>query len=458
MERFDLMVIGGGSAGLKAARTAAKLGARVALAEERETGGECYWAGCVPTKAMIRAAAVWSLIRRAPEFGICVEVKQADFADAMAYKDRAVYAVGGGGEPDAGLGRIGVRYYPKQASFLESHTIRVGREEIYAERVIIATGTVPAVPPIPGLAEVGYITNREAVHLTALPRSLVVLGAGPIGLEFAQTFHRFGAAVTVVEMAERILPNEDADICAMAESLLTKEGLTILTGASAVKVERGDRGEKRVMVKQREKTILLEAEEILVAVGRAAATGGLQLEAAGVEATPRAIHADSFLRTSQPHIWAAGDVNGGLLFTHVASYEGKIAALNAFSQQQQSARTKAVPRATYIDPEVASIGLTEAQAREAGIEADIYASSFENLDRAILHGEPRGLVKLVVERRSEQILGAHMIGPQADSLLAEIALAMQNRLPLSAIADTMHAYPTFPEAVEAAALAFPRPL
>lgn len=458
MERFDLVVIGGGSAGLKAARTAARMGARVALAEEREPGGECFWAGCVPTKAMIRAAGVWNLVRRAPEFGICVEIKQADFADAMAYKDRAVHAVGGGGDSDAGLARIGVRYYPERACFLEPHSIRVGGAEIYGERVIIATGTVPSVPPIPGLEEAGYITNRAAVHLTSLPRSLIVLGAGPIGLEFAQTFHRFGAAVTVVEMAERVLPNEDADISALAESLLAKEGLKILTGAKAVRVEKGGRGEKRVLVEQHGKTILLEAEEILVAAGRDAATRGLQLEVAGVEATRRAIRVDEYLRASQPHIWAAGDVNGGLLFTHVASYEGKMAALNAFRDDPQPANTKAVPRATYIDPEVASIGMTEVQVREAGIEADIYAFSLEDLDRAILHGEPHGLVKLVAERKTGQILGAHMIGPQADSLLAEIALAMQNRLPLSAIADTMHAYPTFPEAVEAAALAIPRAL
>lgn len=454
MESFDLVVIGGGSAGLKAARTAAKRGARVALAEERELGGECFWAGCVPTKAMVRAAGVWHLVRRAKEFGIHAEVTRADFAGAMAYKDRAVAQVGGDGEPDAGLSRIGVCYYPTHASFEEPHVLRIGDETIHADRIILATGTVPAVPPVPGLEEAGYITNREAVKLTSLPRSLIILGAGPIGLELAQVFRRFGAEVTVVEIAGQILPNEDADIAELVASYLRGEGICILLCASATEVRKTANG-KQVILHTDTDVETLEAEEILVATGRYVAVGGLNLEAAGVDYTRRAITVDRFLRTNRPHIWAAGDANGGYLFTHVASFEGELAAENAFGAAPKPADTRVVPRATFVDPEVASIGYTEAGALAAGLDIVTHSFSFAALDRAILHSEARGLVKLVVEARTGQIAGAHLVGPHASSILAEIALAMQHRLPVSAIAETMHAYPTFPEAVEAAALAPP---
>lgn len=454
MESFDLVVIGGGSAGLKAARTAAKRGARVALAEERELGGECFWAGCVPTKAMVRAAEVWHLVRRAKEFGIHVEVTRADFAEAMAYKDRAVAQVGGEGEPDAGLGRMGVRYYPKHASFEEPHILRIGDETVHADRVILANGTMPAVPPIPGLEGTGYLTNREAVSLTSLPRSLIVLGAGPIGLEFAQVFRRFGAEVTVVEIAGQILPNEDADIAELVAGYLRNEGIHIRLHASAMEV-RKTTGGKQVIIRTDTDVETLEVEEILVATGRYVAVEGLNLEAAGVDYTRRAITVDRFLRTNQPHIWAAGDANGGYLFTHVASFEGGLAAENAFGAAPKPADTYVVPRTTFVDPEVASIGYTEAGALAAGLDIVTHSFSFADLDRAILHGEARGLVKLVVEAHTGHIVGAHLVGPHASSILAEIALAMQHHLPVSAIAETMHAYPTFPEAVEAAALAPP---
>lgn len=454
MESFDLVVIGGGSAGLKAARTAAKRGARVALAEERELGGECFWAGCVPTKAMVRAAEVWHLVRRAKEFGIHVEVTRADFAEAMAYKDRAVAQVGGEGEPDAGLGRMGVRYYPKHASFEEPHILRIGDETVHADRVILANGTMPAVPPIPGLEGTGYLTNREAVSLTSLPRSLIVLGAGPIGLEFGQVFRRFGAEVTVVEIAGQILPNEDADIAELVAGYLRNEGIHIRLHASAMEV-RKTTGGKQVIIRTDTDVETLEVEEILVATGRYVAVEGLNLEAAGVDYTRRAITVDRFLRTNQPHIWAAGDANGGYLFTHVASFEGGLAAENAFGAAPKPADTYVVPRTTFVDPEVASIGYTEAGALAAGLDIVTHSFSFADLDRAILHGEARGLVKLVVEAHTGQIVGAHLVGPHASSILAEIALAMQHHLPVSAIAETMHAYPTFPEAVEAAALAPP---
>lgn len=456
-EQFDLVVIGGGSAGMKAARTAARIGKRVALAEERELGGECFWAGCVPTKALVRAAEVWHLVRHAEKYGIQAEIKRAEYADAMAYKERAVREVGGDGPADAGLSRLGIRYYPTRAFFQDEHTIQFGKEGkdvVRTEKVIIATGTIPFVPFVEGLEETGYITNREAVSLPELPRRLAILGGGPIGLEFAQVYRRFGAEVTVIELGPQILSNEDGQIAELATGFLREEGIRVLTGTKVACVRTSPEGKTLALVCG-DLNELLIVDEILVATGRAAAMGDLNLDAAGVQCTPRSIIVDSYLRTNRPHILVAGDASGGYLFTHVASYEGKLAAENAFSDHPTAYNPRVIPRATFIDPEVASIGCTESQAIEEGLKVATHHFSFSHLDRAILHGDPRGLVKLVVEEPSQQIVGGHIIGPSASSLISEIALAMQHHLPLSAIAETMHAYPSFPEAIEAAALSAP---
>jgi pyruvate/2-oxoglutarate dehydrogenase complex dihydrolipoamide dehydrogenase (E3) component len=454
VQEFDLVVIGGGSAGLKAARVAARAGHRVAVAEEVELGGECHWAGCVPTKAMIRAAEVWHLVGRAPEFGVHAEIRKADFSEAMAYKDRAVHIVGGEGPVDAGLSQLGVAYFHMHASFEGQHDVRIGNAVLQAKNIILATGTVPNVPPIPGLREAGFLTNREAVSLTMLPKRLLVLGAGAIGLEFAQAFRRFGAEVTVVERLGQILPNEDSEIAALSAQYLREEGIRILTDTLATQVVPCGPS-KRVTVSGPNGTEEIECDEILVATGRRAAVDNLNIEAAGLTLENGYLAVDSHLRTSVPHILAPGDVSGGSLFTHVASYEGRIAAHNAFSETPEATDYRVIPRCTFLDPEIASVGQTEAQAIAVGGRIAVYAFAFADLDRAILHGDMRGMVKIIAEAESGRILGGHIIGPYASSLLGEVAVAMRNDLPVSAIANTMHAYPTFPEAIEAAVLSAP---
>lgn len=456
MQTFDLVVIGGGSAGLKAARTAARMGKSVAVAEEKELGGECFWAGCVPTKAMVRAAQIWHQVRHSEPFGIHADICKADFAEAMAYKDRAAHCVGGDGPADGGLSRLGVAYFPTHAAFESSREIRVGKEVIRGEQILLATGTVPFVPPIPGLAEAGYLTNREIVHLETLPKHLVILGGGPIGLEFAQTFRRFGAEVTVVEWKPQILATEDEEIADLAAVYLREEGIRLLTDTVATGAGR-EGGRKFVRVQRRgqaEEEIF--CDEILAATGRSAAVGSLNIEAAGLALEGRYLPTDAYQRTAAPHIWATGDLTGGYLFTHVANYEGKIAALNICSETPQPLDERVVPRCTFLAPEVASLGLTEKQAREQEEPIAVHAFDFADLDRAILHNETRGLVKIIVNATSGRILGAHLIGHEASSLLGELAVCMKNDIPLAGIADTMHAYPSFPEAIEAAALSPPR--
>jgi pyruvate/2-oxoglutarate dehydrogenase complex dihydrolipoamide dehydrogenase (E3) component len=407
----------------------------------------------VPTKALVRAAQVWHLVREAHQFGIYAEVKRTDFGDAMRYKESVLKKVGGEGPSDAGLSRLGAAYYPHRAGFEDTHDVRVGTEVIRGRQIVVATGTVPAVPPIPGLAETGFITNREAVNLTSLPRRLVVLGAGPIGLEFAQVFRRFGSTVTVLERDRQILPREDAEVAQLAADFLGKEDIRILTSAQVEKVSRTESGSaKSVTVRHANTTEELICDEILVAAGREAAVEGLNIGAAGLDSDRRHILTDHYLRTNVPHIWAAGDITGGYLFTHVASYEGKLVAMNAFAEKPEPFDHRVVPRCTFIDPEVASIGVTEQEAQDGGRQVTTCTFQFANLDRAIIHNDARGVVKLVLDELDGQILGGHMIGPDASSIIAEIAICMRHHLPVSAIADTIHAYPSFPEAVEAAAL------
>ncbi|CCW34549.1 pyruvate/2-oxoglutarate dehydrogenase complex, dihydrolipoamide dehydrogenase component [Chthonomonas calidirosea] len=453
MESYDLVVIGGGSAGLKAARLAAQMGKHVAVAEARETGGECFWAGCVPTKALLRAAQVWKQVTQTAPYGIHVTVDRADFAEAMAYKARKMREVGGNGPPDAGLSKWGAAFFPEYASFEEPHKIRVGKKVIHAEQVLIATGTVPAIPPISGLKEAGFITNREAVMLTSLPKRLAVIGAGPIGLEFALLFRRFGAEVTVLERLPQVLPREDVEIAERVAASMQQEGIRLILSAHVECVERCN-GSKCLHLSSPSGVEKIACDEILVAAGRWPAVGELNLEAAGLAIERNALPVDAYLRTRVPSIWAAGDVTGSPLFTHVASYAGGVMVRNAFANANEPVDYSVTPRCTYIDPEVASVGLTEQEALAAGLKIRVSRYDYADLDRAVLSNAPEGLVKLIVEEASGRILGGHIFGEHASSVIAEIAVCMRNHLPIQAITQTMHAYPSFPEAIEAAAAQF----
>ena len=454
MEKFDLIVIGGGSAGLKAARTVAKAGKRVAVAEERELGGECFWAGCVPTKALIRAASVWHEASQTSKYGIDLKIEAQDYLRALEYKRKVIRQVSGTGPEDAGLSKLGASYFPTRASFVSPHEVKVGEQILWGEQILLSTGTVPAVPNVPGLLEAGFITNREAVDLPYLPKRLVILGGGPIGVEFAQIFSRFGSEVTLIEKNAHLLFREDSQIAKIAAECLRNEGIRVIEGemSELVTGSPGIDSDKTVYVRVLGEIISIPCDTILVATGRNAAVESLNLEAAGILHTGRRLKVNPYLRTEVPHIWAAGDISSRFLFTHVASYEGRIVSHNILSEQKIPVDYRVIPRCTYINPEVASIGLTEKEVQAEGTSYQTYTFPFADLDRAVLHGESRGIVKLIADSRDGQILGGHLIGHEASSLLGEIAICMQNRLPVSAISDTMHAYPSFPEAIEAAVL------
>jgi len=461
---YDLVVIGAGAAGSTAAGEAVGRGARVALVERWKVGGTCLNAGCDPTKTLVRSAEVLHLARTAGRFGIAVEGARADWP-AVNRRVAGVIETIRGGDGDRNVRASGIHLVKGDARFVSPHEIEVvvdggGVERLRAERVIVATGAAAWVPPITGLREAGFLTNVEAVALPALPRSLAIVGGGVVAVEFAQIFARFGVAVTVLAGRDRLLPREEADLTDVLRDVLEREGIRVETGIRVTGVESrdglkcltGERGE-------RPERITCNVESILLAAGRRPATAGLGLEAAGVEYGDTGILVDAELRTSAPHIWAVGDVvANGYAYTHVADYQARIAEHNALSgRPPRSADYRAVPWAVFTDPELARVGLTEAEARAAGRDVKTATVRVGDLARAIASDETDGLVKLVADRVTGHLLGGHVLAARGGEMLGEVALALRLRLPAAAIAETIHAYPTFSEAVFWAAYELAKP-
>ncbi len=434
----DLVIIGGGTAGLVAAAGAAALGARVALVERERLGGDCLWTGCVPSKALIAAARRRYLSGR------------GDWAEAAAWMRSARARVATHDDPER-FRAMGVDVVLSPARLAGSGRVEVADRVLRAPRIVIATGSLPTAPPIPGLEETGYLTHRTAFEQPALPPSIAVLGGGPIGLELAQTYARLGATVTVLELLPEVLPNEDPEAGRLIRERLAAEGVTVLTGFRAARVVR-DGAAKVVCGAQGER---VTADEILVATGRRPDTAGLDAERADVVLERGAVRVNARLETTAPGIWAAGDVTGGLQFTHVADYMARLVVRNALTPLKAAASYRIMPWVTYTDPEVARVGLTEAEATARGERVEVFRAEFADLDRAIVDGATAGFAKIVV-RRDGRILGATIVGRGAGELIMEIVLAMRFGVPLARLADVIHPYPTMSEIVRAAANAWYR--
>ncbi|MHB1132295.1 MAG: dihydrolipoyl dehydrogenase family protein [Chloroflexota bacterium] len=447
---YDVVVIGGGTAGLTAAKRLAGYGRRVALVERSRLGGECLWTGCIPAKAMITSANTYHLMQRAGEFGLPECSPPADWSRVVRAKDRVVARIALEDAPEA-MARRGVDVYTGTATFVASHRVLVGGQHLSARHFVIATGSRQAIPSfIPGLVEIGYITHVEAISLPVLPARLAVVGGGPVGVEFAQLFARLGAQVTLVERSEFILSQEDTEVSAFLQELLLAEGLDVRSATSA-KSARATAGGKALLMRTGELETEIEVDEILVATGRAPNIEGLNLVKAGVQVSKRGIEVDAYLRSSAPHIFACGDVAGGYQFSHIAEYQAGMVVHNILSPEHpRAAEYAVVPWATFTDPEVAHVGLTEAEAA-AGQAIQVERFSLAGLDRALILRQARGLVKVIAEAGTGRILGAHIVGPNASNLIHEYALAMRAGILLPEIADTIHAYPTLSEAVKAAA-------
>ena len=446
---YDLVAVGGGTAGLVSAAGAAYLGARPAIVEREALGGDCLWTGCVPSKALLASARLAHAMRHAGELGLRGAAPEHAFREVMERMRRARSRVAEHDDPER-FREMGVDVHLGAARFVDARTLEVeGVGRIRSPRIVVATGAAPTVPPIPGLEEAGYLTHVTAFDEDTLPASIVILGAGPIGLEFAQVYARLGAEVTVLEMEERILPAEDAHVSEALETILTGEGIRIETGTPAERVEV-EEGRKVVLGPGGRR---FEATELFVATGRRPVTEGLDLERAGVERDGAAVRVDEGLRTTASSVWAAGDVAGSLQFTHVADYMAKVALRNALLPLSTKVDYSTVPRVTYTDPEVAHVGLGREEAEEEG--ASTYRYELSELDRAICDGRDAGFVEVHADGRG-RVLGATVLGSEAGELVFPLVMAMKHGISLSEISDTIFPYPTRMEGVKRAADAYNR--
>ncbi|MEQ8369492.1 MAG: FAD-dependent oxidoreductase [Alphaproteobacteria bacterium] len=444
----DLCVIGGGSAGLSVAAGAAQMGAATVLIERGVMGGDCLNTGCVPSKSLIAAARAVHDMRGADRFGIIVGEPQVDFARVHDHVHGVIAAIAPHDSVERFRG-LGVDVIQAEARFVDGRTVEAGGRRIRARRFVIATGSRPLVPPVPGLDAVPYLTNESVFDLIDLPRHLLVIGGGPIGLELAQAFRRLGARVSVFEMAS-IMPKDDPEAVDVVRRHLIAEGSERIEQSRVTGVA-GEAGAVRLRTERDGQTREIVGSHILVAAGRQPAFGSLNLEAAGVAATGRGITVNAGLRTSNRRVYAIGDAAGGLQFTHVAGYHAGLVLRSALFRLPVRVSTHALPWVTYSDPELAHVGLIEAAARQAhGDHVRVLRWAFGENDRAQTERDTHGLVKVVVGRRG-RILGATIVGPHAGELIQPWTLAMANALKIGAMANVVAPYPTRGEASKRAA-------
>ncbi len=446
MSEYDLVIIGAGAAGSEAAFSIADGGRRrILVAECEQFGGTCTNWGCVPTKALVRSAKIVHAARTGNEFGVQVSGVRVDWPRAIRraweLRDRMLRQ---GAAPFREAG-IDVRI-PARAVFTGERELAVNGERVRARAVVVAAGLGPATPPIPGLAEAGCLDNRGVLSLPELPRRLGVVGAGPIGSEFAQIFARFGVQVTVLEAADHVLPAEETETGQAVKEALAADGVDVRTSVSIESVER-KAGGRRLHLAGGE---WVEVDEILVATGRVLDGEGLGLDAAGIEWSPQGIAVDDRLRTSRPWAWAAGDVVGDLLFTHVADAMAGVAARNALLGTEERIDLRVMPRVTFTDPEAASVGLTESGAREAGHDVKVGFAPLADAEKAQIDGQTIGHVKVIADARTGEMLGCHMVAETAGDMIHEAVVLMAARTPVKVGADAIHAYPTLSQLMRTA--------
>ncbi len=441
---YDLIVIGTGAGGGVAAHMAAAKGKRVAVIEQEKLGGECPNYGCVPTKAILQAAETFTTIKHAHNFGIEVNAPKADFVAIKSWKDQAVKNTGTE-EGKAAYQSDGIAVISGHAHFIDPWTLSVNGKRHTAHQFLIATGTHDLVPPIPGLKEAGYIGYREALELTKLPKKLCVIGGGAIGSEFTHYFSSFSTEVHLMEFAPRLMAREDEEMSELLQAIFENNGVSVHVESRVVKVEKKG-SQKVVSFEKLGKVSKITVDEVLLAAGKVPNTD-LGLENAKVDYDPRrGITVDGHMQTSNPHIYAAGDVTGGYMFTHVASYESRIAGHNMFSTLKHVADYRAVPRCVFVDPEFAAVGATEAELKTKSAKYQVAALPTSIIGRANTSQEDTGFVKILADKKG-RILGASVVAPRAGEMIQELTMAVQWRMKASKIDYTMHAYPTWSQAV-----------
>jgi pyruvate/2-oxoglutarate dehydrogenase complex dihydrolipoamide dehydrogenase (E3) component len=442
---YDIGVIGGGAAGLTVASGTAQLGAKTLLIEkEPSLGGDCLHFGCVPSKTLIHSAHVYHLMKNAERFGLPkVSIPPVDFKQ-IANRIQSVIATIQQHDSEERFCGLGARVLFGEAVFTDEHTIDLDGKKKSAKNWLIATGSSPVAPPIPGLQDTSFLTNREIFSLEHLPKSMAILGGGPIGIEMAQAFNRLGTKVTVVDRSKQILGKEDKDMADMVASVMEDEGVTFLLEASIEEVLE-TKGRKTIkIIDSSGEAIVLKSDEILVAMGRAPNVQDMGLSDIGVAYDRSGITVDSRMRTNHKHIYAAGDVSGGFQFTHAAGYEGGIVVSNAIFRLPRKADYTFLPWCTYTDPELASIGMNEKTAQSKGLDYTVWKEEFKDNDRSLAEDEKIGRVKMILDAK-EKPLGVQILGPRAGDLLSEWVAVLNGKVKLSTLAAAVHPYPTIGE-------------
>jgi len=444
---YDAIIIGTGSGGGVASHMLNSKGKKIAVVEQETIGGECPNYGCVPTKALLQAADTYNTVKAAADFGINVDNASVDYPAIKAWKEQAVKNTGTS-EGLASYQNDGITVIKGHAHFIDPWTISVHGKRYTASKFLIATGTRDVVPPVPGLEDSGYIGYRQALELEKPPKKLFIIGGGAIGCEFAHIFSSFGSEVHMAEFAPRLLSREDTEVGELVEAIFESNGVSVYTDSKVVKVEKKGK-QKTVTYEHLGKLQKVVVDEILLAAGKAPNTD-LGLENAGVKYDKHGIKVNREMETSADHIFAAGDVTGGYMFTHVASYQSRIAAQNIASKLKHVANYRAVPRCVFISPEVATVGMTEAELKAKNIAFQVGAIPLNVVSRANTAQQDTGFVKIIANKKGV-ILGASIIAPRAGEMIHELTLAIQWKMKASKIQYTMHAFPTWSQAVRMAA-------
>lgn len=442
---YDIGVIGGGSAGLTVTSGAAQLGAKTLLIEkEKKLGGDCLHYGCVPSKTLIKTAHVYHTMKKAKTFGLPeIKVPPVDYKQ-VSNRIKSVIDVIQKHDSEERFCSLGAKVEFGNPTFTDEHSVKVNGKTFSAKIWVIATGSSPVAPPIEGLDQTGYITNKEIFYLDYLPKSMIVLGGGPIGVEMGQAFNRLGTTVTIIDRADQILGKEDKDMADQVMNVMVSEGVMFNLGAS-IQATRDLGDEKEVSIMDNNgKMIKLKAETILVAMGRSPNTAGLGLEDIGLITEKSGVKVDKRLRTNHKHIYAAGDVNGGYQFTHAAGYEGGIVISNAIFHLPRKTDYTYLPWCTYADPELASIGMNEKAAQAAGIDCSVWIEAFKDNDRSLAENETVGKIKMILNEK-EKPIGVQILGPHAGDLLSEWVAVLNGKVKLSTLASAVHPYPTIGE-------------
>jgi pyruvate/2-oxoglutarate dehydrogenase complex dihydrolipoamide dehydrogenase (E3) component len=444
---FDVVVIGGGAAGLTSSGMAAHLGAKTMMIEAEKLGGDCTWTGCVPSKILLKAGKVAQQMRQAGKYGLIDTEPEIDFQKVIRHVHSIRQDIYEEADAPENFEAMGIEVVQGRASFRNEHTIEIalknGESRTVTSRFFfICVGASVVVPPIEGLDSVDYLTSESLFEIEKLPEELIIIGAGPIGTEMAQAFNRLGAEVTVIDQAERIMTNDDSELTGILQACLKEEGVEYVLGAEVNRIDH-ENGEIQVEVKVEGKKKIVNGTDLLLATGRTANVDGLNLEAAGINYTDKGVGINDKCRTNVSHIYACGDITGEYQFTHMSEHMAKVAVQNALLKIPKKMDREHVPWCTYADPELAHVGKTEQQLKKESTGYEVFRFPYSKVDRAVMESESEGMIKIFATKWRGKILGASIAGVNAGELICEYAVAMKNGVSLSNIADTIHPYPTY---------------